>query len=222
MQRYDGYMAQTAPKRSVTRIILIALLVAALVILGVVAAVLIPILTHSSSGGSGQEIPTEFVAESSANGADGRTRTLKVEQTNGAAAELGELIPGDEILVSGTGFDSGIGIYIGFCAIPDTPEKRPSPCLGGIPEGAEQGDAAAQEALASAWVTSDWAWKSFATQSYDNAGEGSFEVRLTVPEPTVEGLDCRVQRCAIVTRADHTALRDRVQDMMLPFAFATE
>lgn len=215
-------MAQSAPKRSVTRVILISLLVAALVILGVVAAVLIPILTHSSSGGSGQEIPTEFVEESSANGADGRTRTLRAALPDGAPAELGELTPGEEIVVSGTGFDSGIGIYVGFCAIPDTPEKKPGPCLGGIPEGAEQGDAAATESLSSAWITSDWAWRSFATQGYDDTETGSFEVRLTVPASSVEGLDCTVDRCAIVTRSDHTALRDRVQDMMLPIAFSSE
>lgn len=212
-------MAQSAPRRSVTRIILISVLVVALIVVGIVAAVLIPILTHSSSGGSGQVVPTEFVDNSTAEGSDGRTRTIEATLPDGSQADLGGLVPGDEVLVTGSGFDAGIGIYVGFCAIPESPEKRPSPCLGGIPEGAEQGNAASVEALSSAWITSDWAWRSFATQPYDDKSAGSFEVLLTVPQPTVEGLDCEAQRCAIVTRADHTALRDRVQDMMLPFGF---
>ncbi len=212
-------MTEAAPRRPVGRIVLIALLVAALVVLGIVAAVLTPILTHTSAGGSGQAVPTEFVSESSATGSDGRTRLIQTKMPDGAPADLADLVPGEEIIVSGNGFDARIGIYVGFCAIPESSEKRPSPCLGGIPEGAEQGDAAEQSALASAWITNDWAWKSFATQTYADADEGSFEVRLTVPESTVEGLDCAVSRCAIVTRADHTALKDRVQDMFLPIGF---
>ena len=212
-------MTEAAPRRSASRIVLITMLVAALVVLGTVAAVLVPILTHTSAGDSGQTIPTDFVSESSATGSDNRTREIQVTTLGGAAADLSALEPGQEIIVSGTGFDTGIGIYVGFCAIPESPDQRPSPCLGGIPEGAEQGDAANQTALSSAWITNDWAWKAFATQTYDDTDSGSFEVRLTVPEPFVEGLDCAVSRCAVVTRADHTALSDRVQDMFLPIGF---
>lgn len=212
-------MNEAAPRRPVTRIVLIALLVVALGVLGAVAVVLAPILLHTSAGTSGQTPPTEFVSESSATGADERTRRIQVDTPDGTPADLAELEPAQEIIVTGSGFDAGIGIYVGFCAIPESAEERPSPCLGGIPEGAEQGGAANQEALSSAWITDDWAWKAFATQTYDDADSGSFEVRLTVPEPSIEGLDCTVSRCAIVTRADHTALRDRVQDMFLPIGF---
>lgn len=212
-------MTKPAPRRPVRRIVLISVLVLALIILGVVAAIVVPILTHTNSGSSGQTIPSGFVSESSAKGADGRTRTLEVTDAEGAPAKLGELAPGDEVVVSGEGFDAGLGIYVGFCAIPASPEVKPGPCLGGIPEGAEQGEAAAQEALSSAWITNDWAWKSFATQGYDDAERGSFSVTLTVPEPTVEGLDCTVSRCAVTTRTDHTAMKERVQDMLLPFSY---
>ncbi|GAA1316847.1 hypothetical protein ACFSWE_08015 [Leucobacter albus] len=212
-------MTSQAPRRSVKRIVLIGVLVLSLVILGVVAAIVVPILTHANSGSSGQRVPTGFVAESTATGADGNTRTLAVENPDGTPAKLDALVPGDEVVVRGSGFDAGLGIYVGFCAIPPSADVKPGPCLGGIPEGAEQGEAAAQEALASAWITDDWAWKAFATQTYDDAKLGSFEVTLTVPEATVEGLDCTVSKCAIATRSDHTAMKDRVQDMLLPFAY---
>ena len=180
---------------------------------------MLPILMHQSAGTSGQTIPEGYVAESTATGADGRTRTLSVATEDGEPADLGALRPGDVVIVSGSGFDSGIGIYVSFCAVPDSPEVKPSPCLGGVPEGAEQGGAGGTEALASAWITDDWAWRAFATQGYDDAAKGAFEVRLTVPEATSEGLDCTAVRCALVTRADHTASRDRVQDMLLPIRF---
>ncbi|MGO3147220.1 MAG: hypothetical protein ACTIJ6_06030 [Leucobacter sp.] len=212
-------MNRSASKRSITRVVLVVVLVLALVVLAAVAAILIPILTHQSGGGSGQEVPTDYVSESSATGADGRNRVLTAHSSDGKQLDLGEMVPGEEIVVSGEGFDATIGIYVGFCAIPESPEMKPSPCLGGIPEGAETGGVAAQESLASAWITDNWAWKSFATQGYDDAESGSFEVRLTVPEPTVEGLDCTVSRCAIATRADHTAAKDRVQDMLLPIGY---
>lgn len=212
-------MSSPAPRRSVTRIVLITVLAVALVILGVVVAVVVPILTHSNTGSSGQTVPSGFVAESSATGADGRERSISVTTPAGKPADLSAISPGDELVVTGSGFDAGLGIYVGFCAIPDSPDVKPGPCLGGIPEGAEQGAAAAQEALSSAWITNDWAWRTFATQGYDDAKLGSFSVLLTVPEPTVEGLDCRESECAIATRTDHTAMRERVQDMLLPFNY---
>lgn len=219
LQRYDVDMNQRASKRSVSRIVLVTILVLALIVLAVVAIVLIPILTHQSAGGSGQEIPSDFVSESSATGADGRTRSLTVETADGTPANLAELKSGEELIVSGTGFDSSIGIYVSICAIPEQAGMKPSPCLGGIPEGAQEGDAANQEGLSSAWVTDDWAWRAFASHTYDDAETGSFTVQLTVPPAAGEGLDCTVERCALVTRADHTAANDRVQDMLLPVAY---
>ena len=212
-------MNSSAPRRPVARIVLISALVVSVIVLAVVAAVLVPILTHQSAGGSGQTVPVEYVSESSATGEDGRTRELSVANPDGTPADLGAVAPGDELVVSGTGFDAGIGIYVGFCAIPENPANKPGPCLGGIPEGAKQGKAAGAEALSSAWITDDWAWRAFATQGYDDSKTGAFEVRLTVPDATIDGLDCAVDRCALVTRADHTALRDRVQDILLPIRF---
>ncbi|RGE18778.1 hypothetical protein [Leucobacter sp. wl10] len=198
------------------RIVLVVILVIAALVLVGALAVLIPILTHRSAGGSGQELPGAYVAETTATGADGRTRNLSVETGDGATPSLDALRPGDRVVVRGSGFDAGIGIYVAFCAIPSSPEEKPGPCLGGIPKGAATGEAD-KASLASAWVTNDWAWRAFATNEFGDGG--SFKAELTVPEPTSDGLDCRVERCALATRADHTASGDRVQDMLLPIAF---
>lgn len=206
--------------------LLVALVLAVLVVAGA-AAMILPILTHQSAGGSGQEVPEGFVSETSAEGADGRTRTLTVETSDGDPADLAAVRPGEILVVRGTGYDAGIGIYVGICLIPSIPGDKPSPCLGGIPEGAMDADASeeaggggAAEPQSSVWITDAWAWRAFATQGYDDAETGTFAGRLLVPESAQEGLDCTKALCAITTRADHTAASDRVQDMQLPVAFA--
>lgn len=182
---------------------------------------IVPILTHHSAGGSGQSLPEGFTAETSAEGADGRTRVLVVETPDGEPADLGVLRPGDELVVRGAGYDPAIGIYVSICLVPSVPGEKPSPCLGGIPEGAMEGEGsgpAGDEPQPSFWITDDWAWRAFASRGYDD--DGSFQVRLLVPEAAQEGLDCTKSVCAVTTRADHTASSDRVQDMQLPVAFA--
>ncbi|MHA3722992.1 hypothetical protein ACXR2T_03850 [Leucobacter sp. HY1910] len=202
-----------------TRIILFALLTVAVVVLVAVVAVLLPILTHKSAGGSGQQLPEGYVSEVSATGADDRTRTLSVTESDGKTFDAAAVRPGESLTISGTGFDAAIGIYIAVCAIPSDPAVKPGPCLGGIPEGAKEGDVKAED-LTSVWISNDWAWRAFATQGYDDAQTGSFTATLTMPDATTEGLDCTVTRCAITTRADHTALNDRVQDLFIPIRFA--
>lgn len=210
----------TARRRIVRRVLIATLVVAALVVAGA-AALVVPILTHRSAGGSGQDIPEGFVSSASAAGADGRTRELAVETPDGEPADLAQLRPGDVLVVRGSGYDAGIGIYVSICLIPSLPGEKPSPCLGGLPEGAMEGEAAgSDEAQSSVWITDDWAWSAFATKGYDDPGSGSFEALLLVPEAAQDGLDCTRSVCAITTRADHTASADRVQDMQLPVAFA--
>jgi len=202
-------------------VLLIVLGAAIAVLLVSVAVIVLPILTHQSAGGSGQTLPSGFAASAEAKGADGRTRVLSVETLDGKAADLSKLREGDEIVVRGTGYDAAIGIYVSICLIPEKPGTKPSPCLGGLPEGAMEGEAAGtDEALSSAWITDDWAWKAFANKGYDDAERGAFEVHLLVPPAAQEGIDCAVQQCAVTTRADHTAATDRVQDMQLPVKFA--
>lgn len=198
---------------------LVTLLAVAVLVLGMAIAVLLPILTHQSTGGSGQQVPTRIVSEASAVGSDGRTRELSVMTEQGKPADLAALTPGEVLVIDGDGFDAGIGIYVAICAVPANPDEKPSPCLGGVPSGAKDGAAAGATALSSVWITDDWAWRAFATQGYDDAERGSFSTRITVPDPSGDSLDCRVKQCAIATRADHTASSDRVQDMLLPVKF---
>lgn len=198
------------------RLLLAVLIVAGLVLIGA-AALVVPILTHSSAGSSGQgSLPEGFVNSARAEGADGRTREVEVLTPEGEPADLARLTPGETLLVRGTGFDARIGIYVSICLVPSIPGQKPSPCLGGIPETAE----GAVVAESSVWITNDWAWRAFANQSYDDAEAGTFAVNLLVPEAASNGLDCRTALCAITTRADHTASNDRVQDIQLPVAFA--
>ncbi|WP_307866581.1 hypothetical protein [Leucobacter chromiisoli] len=212
-------MTRSRSRPRALRVVLIVLLVLASAALLGAVAVLLPILTHQSAGGSGQRLPEEYVAHAAAEGADGRTRELRVETPEGTPADLSELRPGDELIVRGSGFDASIGIYVGVCAVPEDRGNKPSPCLGGIPEGAEEGHAD-RAALSSVWITDDWAWRAFATHGYDDAESGAFTAQLTVPASSQGGLDCSVVSCAVTTRSDHTAGSDRVQDMQLPVRFA--
>lgn len=214
-------MTHTPQKRKVVRAVLFSLLGISLLVLIAAAVIVIPILTHQSAGGSGNQISEDFISQTTAQGEDGRTRELSVTSLDGTPADLSALVPGEELVVAGSGFDAGIGIYVSICKVPDVQGAKPGPCLGGVPEGAMEGKAAGNEvAGTSAWITDDWAWRGFATQGYDDSATGSFEVRLLVPNSSQEGLDCNVETCAITTRADHTAARDRVQDMQLVVAFA--
>lgn len=223
-QEKNGLAGRSRRRRIKRRAAIVAVLAGA-VVLGVAAAIVLPILTHHSAGGSGQSVPDTIVSETEATGADGRTRTLSVETSGGSPADLAQLRPGDVLTVRGSGFDAGIGIYVSICAVPAKAGDKPTPCLGGLPEGAMEEDedrGEAAEPQTSVWVTDDWAWRSFATQGYDDAESGSFTVRLLVAEPVQEGLDCFSTRCAITTRSDHTASADRVQDVQLPVAFVEE
>ncbi|QIM15176.1 hypothetical protein G7067_00085 [Leucobacter insecticola] len=212
-------MTQTRGRSRIVRTVLIVVMVLAIAVLGLVVAILVPILTHQSAGGSGQQIASEPTAEVSATGADGRERTLRVENGNGALANVASLEAGEELVVQGTGFDSQMGIYVAICAIPESPDEKPGPCLGGVPSGAKDGGAAGEEGLASVWITDDWAWRAFATHGYADSEKGTFTARITVPDPVGDELDCRTTRCAVTTRSDHTAASDRVQDLIAPVEF---
>lgn len=191
-----------------------------LLVLAAVAAVVIPIMTHTSAGESGQQPPTDFVTSVEAHGDDGRTRSLSVVGADGEV-DTGNITEGERLTVRGSGYDASIGIYVSFCEVPEAGE-RPGPCLGGIPDGAMDGDAAAANELQSAWVSNNWAWRNFATHRFLNEAEGTFEVTVHVPPPTTDVLDCTAAQCALFTRADHTAGDDRVQDLYIPIRYAAD
>jgi hypothetical protein len=193
------------------------------VLLVPVAIVVLPILTHQNQGSANQPEPGEqWPLSVTATGDDGRTRVLEiVSDDEGGPVETDALVPGDRLIVSGSGFDPDQGIYVAICKIPVDASTKPGPCLGGIPEQTEQqSEPGAIEYAPSNWINDDWAWKLFGARSFDDRETGTFTAYIEVAEPTGEGVDCRVDACGLYTRNDHTALSDRVQDLYLPVAIA--
>lgn|SRR5690606_30923217 len=199
---------------------------ALLVLLLVPAAILgLPILLHQDGGSANQETPVDdWPTLVTARGDDGRERELAVlSPTPGGEVDTSALRVGDRLVVSGTGYDASRGIYVAICVIPDDPDTRPGPCLGGVPSTEPTGDAEQSDEIEwapSNWINDDWAWKLFGARAFDDVATGTFTAYLEVVEPVAEGVDCTTQRCAIYTRNDHTALGDRVQDLYIPIAYA--
>jgi hypothetical protein len=184
--------------------------------------VVVPILTHQSQGSSGQTAPVEqWPTSVTATGDDGRERTLSVVGPDGAAVDTSSLQVGDQLVVSGAGYDESRGIYVAICKIPADAATKPGPCIGGVPaQEAQSVDAGTVQYAASNWINDDWAWKLFGARSYDSAKLGTFTAYVEVGEPVDSKLDCTVESCGLYTRNDHTALSDRVQDLYLPVGFA--
>lgn len=202
--------------------VLLAVLALAVIFIAILA---IPILTHSDQGQSVQvATEEEWPLTVTAEGDDGRTRSFTVLSTSpGVEVDTSALTAGDRIVVSGTGYDAGRGIYVAICKIPSSADIKPGPCLGGVPEGGEQEVSAGTiQFAASNWINDDWAWKLFGSRGYDDASTGTFTAYLEVGDPTEEKVDCTVDACGIYTRNDHTALNDRVQDLYVPVGFSTD
>ena len=193
------------------------------VLLGVPAAILgIPILAHQNQGLSHQEAATEaWPVEATATGDDGRTRTLsvagEVAGPDAPALDTSALVPGQHLVVTGSGYDGSRGIYVAICVIPPDSATKPGPCVGGVPDQSQQTVAAGTVQYApSNWINDDWAWKLFGARSYDDLAKGTFTAYIEVGDADV----CAAQACGLFTRNDHTALNDRVQDLYIPVAFA--
>jgi len=186
------------------------------------AYLVVSIVTGGESGASGQERAEGYPLSVQATGDDGRTRTLSAATTDGSALDLSQVSAGDQIVVSGSGFDATLGIYVAVCKIPDEVDVKPGPCLGGVPELDE--DAAGQvgdvQWAPSNWINDDWAWKLFGARGYDDADSGAFSAYLLIPQRADEFVDCTTESCGIFTRNDHTALDNRGQDLYLPLSFS--
>ena len=189
----------------------------------ITAWIVVPIVTSSPAGSSGQQREVEgYPASVSATGDDGRTRTLEAAFESGEERDFSALVAGDRLIVSGSGFDPSKGIYVAVCKVPDSVGGKPGPCLGGVPSTEEDGDstAGAVEYAASNWVNDDWAWRLFGARSFDDRAAGSFTAYIEIPASADENVDCTRVHCGLFTRNDHTALEDRVQDLYLPVSFA--
>ena len=89
----------------------------------------------------------------------------------------------------------------------------PSPCGGGADVEGTTG--------ASAWISSNPPSYGVGLATPYGPG-GTFSTTLTLTPMVNGGLDCRVLRCAVVTRNDHTRSADRSQDLLVPVSFAPE
>ncbi len=213
----------TSPQRPFMRVFAwvggIGLTVAALI----TAWIVVPIVTSSPAGSSGAQLDVAgYPFSVSATGDDGRTRTLEAVFASGDSRDFSALVPGDRLIVSGSGFDPAKGLYVAVCKVPDAVDEKPGPCLGGVPSTEEDGDstAGAIEYAASNWVNDDWAWRLFGARSFDDRSAGTFTAYIEIPASADENVDCTLIRCGLYTRNDHTALEDRVQDLYLPVSFA--
>ncbi|MEJ3749215.1 hypothetical protein WEI85_38875 [Actinomycetes bacterium KLBMP 9797] len=141
------------------------------------------------------------------------TLALSAEDTLAAA--------GQTVAVEGHGYNTGQGVYVGLCVIPDTFDPAnpvygtaPTPCLGGADQTGSTG--------ASHWVSNSILAGTIANSSkwtVEN-GTGAFAVSIYVnPNISASAICGDTVQCAIVTRADHTASSNRTYDLFLPVTF---
>ncbi|MFF3498030.1 hypothetical protein [Streptomyces sp. NPDC003247] len=135
----------------------------------------------------------------------GTTYTLSVTAPGTASAA------GQVINVTGSGFNTGQGIYVGLCVVDGAPgANKPTPCLGGQDEDGSTG--------ASHWVNNLFGGL-FANSSTFGAG-GTFDVDIYVKATLDDGSVCGQDvECAVVTRADHFDSGDRKYDVHVPITF---
>ena len=199
-------------------------MVAGLVALSAVFALYLawPILFPPAAGASGQERVSGYPTTVEATGEDGRIRMLQVEAVDGSTPALDQISSGDRLVVRGDGYNPAIGVYVAVCRIAATPDQRPGPCLGGVPETESEGpvDRTEIQWATANWINDDWAWRLFGARSFDDRQAGAFTAYLEIPASADEFVDCAAANCAIYTRNDHTAIDNRMQDLYLPVEFS--
>ncbi|MEU0685473.1 hypothetical protein [Streptomyces uncialis] len=134
------------------------------------------------------------------------TYNLSITGPNTAAAT------GANVTVTGTGYNSWQGVYVGLCAVNGTQgANKPTPCLGGQDEAGTTG--------ASYWV-SNFGGGLLPNSSTFGTG-GKFSATIHVKADLGGGNICGdTVDCAIVTRADHTDSNDRKYDVHIPVTFS--
>ncbi|MEV0636599.1 hypothetical protein AB0I77_16860 [Streptomyces sp. NPDC050619] len=133
------------------------------------------------------------------------TYNLSVTAPNTAAAA------GQVITVTGSGYNSGQGVYVSLCVVSGAPgAAKPTPCLGGQDETGMTG--------ASHWVNNTFGGM-FANSSKFGTG-GTFSAQIYVKATLDDGQVCGEDvTCAVVTRADHLDTNDRKYDVHVPITF---
>jgi hypothetical protein len=150
-----------------------------------------------------------------------------VTATKTATGQIGQVLKVDaatnvddqqKLTVTGHGYDLKVGIYVTFCVIPPK-GKRPELC------GPFDVTGANNQAV---WVSSSppiYAIplvKPFDTETRTVKGKkvstGSFKVQVPATR-MIGSYDCKVVKCAILTRADHTQSDNRKADVIIPVTF---
>ncbi|MFJ3921688.1 hypothetical protein [Streptomyces sp. NPDC090022] len=124
----------------------------------------------------------------------------------GAAAAAGE-----NITVTGSGYNPGQGIYVGLCAVNGAQGAgKPTPCLGGSDQSGTTG--------ASHWIHNLFGGTLANTSTYGPGG--TFSVTIHVKADLGGGQICgETVQCAVVTRADHFNSGKRTYDVHAPISF---
>ena len=116
---------------------------------------------------------------------------------------------GQEVLATGAKYEKGVGIYVAYCEIPK-PGLKPAHCFGGINiNGSSKG---------SIWITSTKPWYVPASVVKKFGKNGSFKVKVTVVR-FIDQTDCKIVKCGVITRADHTQADYRKADVVVPVSF---
>lgn len=113
------------------------------------------------------------------------------------------------VVVTGSGFDPKIGIYLAFCKVPDY-GALPTPCGGGVNNSGKN--------LSSIWISNDAPKYGKGLAKKFGKG-GSFKETLRLSPIINSSVDCRKEKCAITVRADHTRGPDRNYDLFIPIKF---
>ena len=122
---------------------------------------------------------------------------LTVSQTVG-------VVPGMKVTVTGSGYNTKVGIYVTYCVIP-AKGTRPEFCGPYDITGANN---------QSVWVSSNPPIYAALLVTHFGKG-GSFRVKIPV-QKMIGDYDCTIVRCAILTRADHTRSDYRAADVIVP------
>ncbi|MEV7833028.1 hypothetical protein AB0P12_20795 [Streptomyces subrutilus] len=155
------------------------------------------------------------LAVAAAGSASAATSTRTV--TDGATFNLSVTAPGtataagQNVTVTGSGFNTAKGIYVGLCAVSGAQgANKPTPCLGGSDQAGTTG--------ASHWVNNTYGGTLPNTSKF--AAGGSFSVTIHVKADLGNGQICGdTVQCAIVTRADHFNSANRTYDVHVPVTF---
>ena len=142
-------------------------------------------------------------------GTNSATATGQTKQT--LTVSPGRQISDNQVLtVSGKGYKTNVGIYVAFCVIP-AKGKKPDHCSGGINlDGTSKG---------SVWISSNPPWYIPSSLLTPFGKGGTFKVQVTAAQHIDDKTDCKVVKCGVITRADHTNSNYRKADVLIPLKF---